>query len=250
MLEAFVGFTFSRALLAAVFIFATTADDAVWLVSVLHGKSKLIHAFTFILTLQMACIGSWVVCISFSNGLISMSSSVEEHYEDWFQLFAIAITWGIALYLFLKKMLKICRKRYQDSERVELAVITNLPRYEAITESPPITGASFVTNSFSAVLEEKDESKVAFVISMTLTGALDEIVCFPSLMMAGTFTIQELLVGCFLASAVIVIIVYYILDSCKCLLNILDSIPLFVVVAFIATIQTVTYAAHKESEDS
>eukprot|EP01032_Pedospumella_encystans_P021998 gene21998-24940_t len=84
-------------------------------------------------------------------------------------------------------------------------------------------------------------SGVGFVATMTLLGALDEIAVFPSLMLGGTFSVQELSFGCLVASLAVLFIVYFVLESCKSLLDFLDSIPLFAIVAFIATIQTVEY---------
>jgi hypothetical protein len=85
------------------------------------------------------------------------------------------------------------------------------------------------------------------VIHMTLTRTMDEILCFPALMMGNFFTVQELLVGTVLAGILIVILVHTVrhiffgLDRCKCVLDVLNSIPLFGIVAIIAIIQTVDY---------
>ena len=236
----FSGFNLSRAILGVVFVFVTTADDAVWLVPVLRDhNNRLIHAIAFILTLQVACLISWLICVAFTFGLLSFSPYVKTNYERTIQLIAIIITWTIALYFFVKKMWKTWKKRnhhYQtlNTANVNINVADN-SHYDAIprVESPVV----MLTGNEN----ETKFSQIYFVITMTLLGALDEIACFPSLMMGGTFTIQELSFGCLVASILVLFVVFFLLKTCKCILDTMDSIPLFVIVAFIACIQTVEY---------
>jgi hypothetical protein len=239
----FSGFNWPRAILAATFVFVTTADDAVWLVPILRGENKLYFAATFVFTLQVACIVTWLACLAFSYGLMSASSAARKDYERTFQLIAIITTWSIALYFFVKKMLKVWRKKQQrrGSTAPDSAInVTVNPSYEAVaTESHSVTVDS--EPKADDRLGSSVYSGVCFVATMTLLGALDEIAVFPSLMLGGTFSVQELSFGCLVASLLVLFIVYFVLESCKSLLDFMDSIPLFAIVAFIATIQTIEY---------
>jgi membrane protein implicated in regulation of membrane protease activity len=282
-METYTGFTLPRAILASAFVFVTAADDSVWLAPHLHGKATVVHIFTFILTLLFAVIVSWFMCWAITNGLIAASPAIRAHYAEWFQVFATVLTWCLTIYLLVKTVSKLKRKREQrsssesldhiviidtithsnssasdGSDNVGIAMGTNsrtnsgaYHNYESISESPLTNTSrwSYGSAVFQALLldNKEDESQVAVVIHMTLTRTMDEILCFPALMMGNFFTVQELLVGTVLAGILIVILVHTVrhiffgLDRCKCVLDVLNSIPLFGIVAIIAIIQTVDY---------
>jgi hypothetical protein len=239
----FSGFSWPRAIIAATFVFVTTADDAVWLVPILRGENKLYFAATFVFTLQVACVLTWLGCLAFSYGVVSVSSAARKDYEQTFQLIAITLTWSIALYFFVKKMLKVWRKRHQRHEATSPYSAVNAtvnPNYEAVATESHSAMADCEPKADNS-LGDSVYSGTCFVATMTLLGALDEIAVFPSLMLGGTFSVQELSFGCLVASLLVLFIVYFVLESCKSLLDFLDSIPLFAIVAFIATIQTIEY---------
>ena len=243
-MDYFSGFHWSRAVFAAAFVFVTTADDAVWLVPVLRGDKKIYFAAAFVLTLQAACFVTWLCCLAFSYGLISVSDAVKKNYERNFQLIAIILIWSIALYFFVKKMLKVWRKRnvQQGAHRPDSAINSTVnPHYGAVMTESPADVTHCELKAEEEHVGDSLYSGVCFVATMTLLGALDEIAVFPSLMLGGTFSVQELSFGCLAASLAVLFIVYFVLESCKPLLDFLDSIPLFAIVAFIATIQTVEY---------
>jgi hypothetical protein len=247
---AFSGFDWSRALFATAFVFVTTADDAVWLVPVLRGENhvKMLYAATFVVTLQLACLGTWLGCLALAYGLVSVSTTKRQNYERKFQLIAIVLTWTIAFYFFVKKMLKIWRKRSRqrnnDNAQPDSAINSTIsPHYEAVsTESNLVVGVK-PPQKADERLGDSLYSGICFVATMTLLGALDEIAVFPSLLLGGTFSVQELSFGCLVASLIVLFIVYFVLESCKNFLDFLDSIPLYAIVAFIAVIQTVEYFA-------
>ena len=115
---------------ATILISATTIDDAVWLVpyttsSHLPLSTKIIHGITFILTLE--CLS--IICVGFysllkhglflyfgggSNNVVEQE--VTEKISFILQLIGVIICWSIAIFLYIKKILKR-RRRERDQEQ-------------------------------------------------------------------------------------------------------------------------------------
>jgi hypothetical protein len=68
--------------------------------------------------------------------------------------------------------------------------------------------------------------------------------CFPALMLGGSFSYGDLAMGCLLASLALLLILLALYSYFKPVFDALDRIPLFFVVGLFAVFQTVTlYAA-------
>ena len=72
------------------------------------------------------------------------------------------------------------------------------------------------------------------VMTLTLVGSIDEISYFPSLILGQVFTPVDIVIGTFIASICMILIVTLVLQPCLPCLEFLDSIPLYAIVAFFA----------------
>jgi hypothetical protein len=77
------------------------------------------------------------------------------------------------------------------------------------------------------------------IVTLTISGALDEISYFPSLIIGHIFTGTELIVGTFITVLIMLCIVTQLLQYCQPLLHCLDQIPLYGVITLYAIILTI-----------
>ena len=245
----------SKFLLAFVFVFVTTADDSVWLVPMIateryNPSARFQHALVFVCGLQLACIFSWSLCLIFGELLITSRIHIFHSTMSAqlaIQVLGALLTWLIAIVLFAKKMIKKCRKSRSNKEN-DVALITvnrqNPTSYNSI-EAPtskeneqliePIEADSFI----SPPNHSSKGANLWFVFSMTLVGAADEIMCFPPLLLGNTFSFLELSTGCLAVCISLIIILLAFYAMFQPVFHALDQIPLYVVVAVLAAMQTV-----------
>lgn len=258
---------------ATLLITATTIDDAVWLIPYctanhLPTNTKIIHASIFILTLQLLAMGCIIVSKIFQHIILKGgSSSVDSSFL--LELIGALMCWSIAIFLYVKKMRKKRRQRLKkaleesetlakglvqtslDSEHQPLVPESPTTDEENRTLSPPkgldassmsSSSSSSSNSSPSNFVEGSDipiEPSIRMIMTLTSLGALDEISYFPALLVGNVFSPMQLLVGTFLASGLVLILVLYFLARVKPLVNFLDSIPLYVIVGMFALILTV-----------
>jgi hypothetical protein len=77
------------------------------------------------------------------------------------------------------------------------------------------------------------------IITLTVSGALDEISYFPSLLLGHIFTGTELIVGTVITVLIMLCIVTQLLQYCQPLLHCLDQIPLYGIITLYAILLTV-----------
>ena len=231
---------------ATLMVAATTADDAIWLVPYtspsLPTCTRIIHASLFVFTLEfLAC-----CCVIVSSGL---HWAVDANYNDgntWdvqlvLSSIGAGICWAIALGLYIKKWLK---RRRRAAARVELQRRTTQQAgntYGSISEHSE--EGNNARNEEEEDPEQSDgvssEPSPWAVISFTTLGALDEVIYFPSLLLAKMFTPLELCLGTFFAANIILIVVTLFLSQCNPLLQWLDRIPLYGIVSAFAVVLTI-----------
>jgi cadmium resistance protein CadD (predicted permease) len=203
---------------ATLTVAATTIDDAVWLVPYVSSeklslRNRVLHMATFVGTLE----GLALLCCLFAQAVYALFRDE----KDWiFGLVGAALCWLIAGALYVKKM-----RRRQCRQQQTLEPLSE--GYDAILPLP----------------HEEDEPTLSFdpwtVVSMTFLGALDEISYFPALLVGQVFTQWQLLLGTFLATCIILIVITTFLAQCRPLLEWLDGIPLYGIVSMFATILTI-----------
>lgn len=248
---------------ATLLITATTIDDAVWLIPYctanhLPTNTKIIHAATFMLTLQALTIGCIIVSKIFQHIILRGST------DFVFELAGALMCWSIAIFLYVKKMRKKRRKELkkalEESEKLakELAktsspVSEDLPLLPELgivdEENRDVTFTNGVeespsssSSSESDIVEGSDipiQPSIRMVMTLTSLGALDEISYFPALLVGKVFSPIQLLSGTFFASGLVLILVLYFLARVKPLVDFLDGIPLYVIVAMFASILTI-----------
>jgi cadmium resistance protein CadD (predicted permease) len=221
-----------RLVAATLTVALTTADDAVWLVPYVASnrlaiQHRIIHAFLFVGTLESMVL----LCVL-------TAETIRSFVTNDYILGAIGATlcWSIALFLYIKKMLK---KRRRDIQQAEAPLNNNSSlddgsSYGSVPQRAP---------DFSDDANMRDERGVSLspwtVVSLTFLGALDEVSYFPSLLLGKVFSPFDLCLGTLLAACLVLSVVTLFLSRCQPLLNWLDRIPLYAVLFVFATILTV-----------
>lgn len=210
----------------------TTADDAVWLVpyvvsNQLPIQHRVIHAVLFVGTLETMVL----LCVL-------TAETIRSFVTNDYILGALAATlcWGIALFLYIKKILK---KRRREIQQANAPLINNNLSLD--------DGSSYGSVPYHA--PDSDDNNVGeggavslspwTVVSLTFLGALDEVSYFPSLLLGKVFSPLDLCLGTFLAACLVLSVVTLFLSRSQPLLDCLDRIPLYAILSIFATILTV-----------
>mmetsp|Transcript_65566 Transcript_65566/g.128928 ORF Transcript_65566/g.128928 Transcript_65566/m.128928 type:complete len:256 (+) Transcript_65566:47-814(+) len=242
-----LSWSFSNFTLAFAFVFATTADDSVWLIPMIATQkyskaARLLHALVFIIGLQFACFLSWALC-DVSGGLLLTAGVKIDHQVIsaalLVQIVGTVLTWIVVIVLFVRKMMKTCHRNRQtgdinnhlEASQTELTHITQ-------TETTSLLPTAHKELALNTHLQQ-DSPNLWLVFSMTIAGAADEIMCFPPLLLGNTFSALELTAGTLAASLLLIIILLSFYSVFKSCFDVLDQIPLYFVVAVLAVIQTV-----------
>ena len=229
---------------ATVTVTLTTADDAIWLVPYtapyLPLPTRIIHGLLFVVTLELLVCGCVAVSSLFQWAVNTKKASSDTNWpnnEIILGSIGAAICWAIAIFLFVKKCLK--KRRRAAQKEWESLNKSEKELHRAATQK--------VSNQYGSIEnaeEEEDEHCVSSspspwaVISFTTLGALDEVSYFPSLLLGGVFTPFDLCLGTFLAACIVLVVVTVFLARCKPVLDFLDRIPLYGIVAVFATVLT------------
>ena len=238
----------SRTFLASCFIVLTTADDSLWLVKLISSgnKYRYLHGLTFIGTLQFACWLSYVACLVFGQALVSTTGVEGYNLESIFQLIALLLTWFLALYFLVKKILKQRKKMAMMILVTERSETSSYETFETRHSQGTVMnsteeGTVVVSEPALSNPEISGKPQVKSVFVLALLGSLDEIVIFPNFLLSNTFTIQELSIGCIIACTVILVAISCLLETVRPLLDCFDRIPFWVVISIFALIQTVNF---------
>lgn len=212
---------------ATLTVAATTADDAIWLIPYLRSNDWFHASLVFVATLETLV----VICVAAAQALATLLVQEEEEWK--LSAAGAGFCWLIAIGLFIKKWLKKRKRKQQQESQREQQQGSSTPGYGTIVE-----GASDSERD-----DRSDDEIIPFspltVMSLTFVGALDELSYFPALLMGGVFSASELCLGTALAAILILAVISCCLTRCQPLLDCLDQIPLYAVVALFATILTV-----------
>jgi len=221
--------TYIQIFALAMTIFATTADDLLWLVPyTLKAKSKWVriaHAALFVITLQIICLSCGFIAYS------TIAVVVNEVFISWV---GAGFAWTIAVSLFIRKQVKMSKhKRMIAEEDCRDAEYTSAKSYGTVLHC----GDNIDLD------EKEDNESVGFspgqIISLTFIGALDEVSYFPAILLSKSFTIFQLNMAALVACLSILLIIQFWLPIFMPLLSWIDNhIPLFAIVGLYAVILT------------
>jgi hypothetical protein len=224
---------------ATAMVTLTTIDDAIWLVpytaQYLPLSTRVIHGFLFILTLELLVCGCVAVSSLFQWVVDTKAISSDVHWPDENIILGsigAGICWIIAIFLFVRK----CLKRRRRAREKDLTM-SERELHRATTQQ--------VSNKYGSIhTDDEDENEISStpsplaVVSFTALGALDEVSYFPSLLLGGIFTPFDLCLGTLFAAIIVLIVVTVFLSQFKPVLDFLDRIPLYGIVAVFATVLT------------
>ncbi len=251
---------------AAVLVFATTADDAVWLPPYLLSPAlsrgaRVSHALAFVAALQATVWASAALSAALGAGVAAAPVHVLGLSPDEaLAALGALLCWALALALCLKARRKARRRRERERLRQLEAAAA---RYGAISETDDErgpgaaeaaleserqalrAGASKAPAEEPALLAEAEAEAATplQVFGLAIIGALDEASYFPALLMAKTFTVAELAMGAALACLAIMLALTLLKRLCRPAVDCCDRVPLYLVVTVFALLLSAQLAA-------
>jgi hypothetical protein len=226
-------------------VIVTTLEDCVWLVPfVVHAPSvsvALIHAGTFVVTFELLALG--ISLVTYLLGESLSASGLLELGDLILGAVGALLCWILAAFLYL-------RARRKQREREALPSSSSQP--DAKGDYGSLEGAESAALNAPVSASGHDASDGDFqgesqgqgarpwlIVTLTILGSLDEVSYFPALILGGVFTATELCLATLLSSLIILVVLYFFLAQCKPLLDVLDSIPLYGIVAFFAVLLSI-----------
>jgi len=231
-------------------VILTSGDDALWLVPFIASPQRSTdrHALNmtvwFLTLLSLVGVAEVVLLLGVGLGQTGFFETLGMNWplELCLSFIGVVIAWTLVLLFFLKWSWKLYRKAQKKAlkakkkaQKSEDAALLQEPTTDyAATEAPRDTA-----------LEPKQApaaaSDVCTVISLTITGGLDEVAYFPSLLLTQVFTVWEMAMGTALAAVVLLVVLKCCLAYCTPVLELMDKIPLWVIVSIFASVMTILF---------
>lgn len=254
---------------ATVTVAATTLDDAIWLVPYVGSSSwslsaRVTHAVTFVLTLESLAIASVVAAFIVASSVSVTSINDTEEQELLLGSIAALLCWSLAAFFYARKLLKRRRRRQQQEQQQEQQIQEQGETTTLVSSTTDGTKkanvhttngpTSYESNASTENHQNNNEppfnedeqphkpltcGNIGTVISLTFLGALDELSYFPALILGKIFTPLEICLGTLLAAILVLILVTCFLARFQPLMDCLDRIPIYAVIALFAVILTV-----------
>lgn len=258
---------------ATITILITTLDDCVWLVPYLspsrYAPSVCIqHGILFAITLI-----SLTSIIGLCTKFIMNTTSI--NFERMIELFGVLLCWMLAIYFYYRSWSKQRQRRLRHEQEArtgistEAAAVLHACNDDSILGSSAIDGNNYGSCSTEIKNNDNDmaqkhrpmdrddknnnetvspwhndnivssEIQVYTIITLTISGAMDEVSYFPSLLIGRVYTFMELLVGTIFTVCIMLLVVTQLLHHCQPILQYLDRIPLYGIIALYALLLTI-----------
>jgi hypothetical protein len=191
----------------------------------------LIHAGIFVVTFELLALGISLVTFLIGGsleGVLGLGDIV-------LGIVGALLCWILAAFLYLR-----ARRKRQERE-----ALPSSSQPDAKGEYGSLEGADSDLNAPASDNEPGPPSDAVqgarpwLIVSLTIIGSLDEVSYFPALILGGVFTAAELCLATLLSSLIILLVLHFFLTQCKPLLDVLDSIPLYGIVAFFAVVLSI-----------
>jgi hypothetical protein len=239
---------------ATALILVTTLDDCVWLVPFLaagHRRVVIEHALCFAATLLSLTTVVGYGTLLLQNSAKTWFSSNERVLSLVWSCLGALLCWVLAAYFFCKTMMK--RRRRKQAQEAAIAARPTVLSTEvplAVDETSALLGKPASQNPAGdddhLQLEEERTTRMGLmtaqpwsVVTLTMTGFLDEVSYFPALILGRVFTVPEFIAATALTVVIMLLIVTQCLAKCRPLLDCLDHIPLYGIITLFAIILTV-----------
>jgi hypothetical protein len=155
-----------------------------------------------------------------------------------------AFCWALATYFYCKSMWK--RRRRKQAQEAAAAARLTLPSSEEALVSDETSALLIVTPESQNAPEDETTTRIGMmtaqpwsVITLTMTGFLDEVSYFPALILGRVFTVPEFIAATALTVVIMLLIVTQCLAKCRPILECFDRIPLYGVIALFAILLTI-----------
>jgi hypothetical protein len=213
----------------------------------------LLHAGVFIVTFEVLALAISVATVLLGEGLTVFGA----RSDIILGILGAALCWGLAIFLFVRAIQKQKRRSTDEQQPLKDEKKKSDGGYGSSTQEPDLEKYGR-GDSNDPLIEISDSDEASawtdltpetahvpqpwLIVSLTVLGSLDEVSYFPSLIVGNIFTPADLCLATFLASLIILSVLYLALTPCKPFLDFLDRIPLYCIVGFFAIVLTVEVA--------
>jgi hypothetical protein len=210
-------------------VIVTTLEDCVWLVPfVAHAPSvsvALIHAGIFVVTFELLALGISLVTFLLGGslqGVLGLGDIV-------LGVAGALLCWILAAFLYLR-----ARQKRREREALPSSSQSDVKGEYGSLEGSDSDPNPPTSDNGPDPSDDVQGAQPWMIVTLTILGSLDEVSYFPALILGGVFTAAELCLATLLSSLIILVVLHFFLTQCKPLLDVLDSIPLYGIVAFFA----------------
>eukprot|EP00457_Paulinella_chromatophora_P011103 gb/GEZN01011229.1/.p1 GENE.gb/GEZN01011229.1/~~gb/GEZN01011229.1/.p1 ORF type:complete len:247 (-),score=22.96 gb/GEZN01011229.1/:405-1145(-) len=237
----------NRCLLAGLTIVATSGDDTLFLLPFIASTTRswyrrCVNMTVWLLTLVSLVAAAQIVVVLGIEvdkaGYFTMLLGPDWTPQLSLGLVGVIFVWLVMVLLLSKWLCKRYKRRMAKKHKDDCDSNYN------------DTNNNYGVKSVQPTLEQDTQLEVSSssgssdactIIALTIMGGLDEIAYFPSLLLTQTFSLSELCVGSVLAGTLLLLILQLALAQCRFLLDFLDRIPLWCIVAVYAIVMTVGF---------
>jgi len=240
---------------ATLTVLTTALADCIWLVPfVAHAAQQerydiaVVHAAIYVFTLSGL---ATALCVTEALVAHIISESPFFSNDLYMQIMGAVLCWTLACYLWIRSIRKQRQPQDREQQRLQEQLVgqENGDAHDTLEETETDLENSSLSPNFSSLDIDRDGDDVEsetgertfqpwLVMSMTGLGSLDEMMYFPTLLLAHTYTWLELSLGTLLASCIVSLVVLCFLRPCRPLMQLLEQIPLYGIVTCFACLLT------------
>lgn len=225
-------------------VILTSGDDALWLVPFIASplrspdRQSINMSVWFLSLLSLVFAAQIVVACGVKLGSAGFFRTLGWPWSlnVCLSLVGVIAAWVIAFVFLLRWVYKRWQKsqKHQRMEQMkageETSLIEEVHEYDSVQEKevPRVDKQSLQTDIWT-------------VMSLTITGGIDEVAYFPSLLLTNVVSFWEMLLGTVLAGFVLLIVLKCCLAFCTPVLKFMDRIPLWLVVSIFASVMTIFF---------
>jgi len=238
-------------------VILTSGDDALWLVPFIGSRKRssqrhMVNMVVWFCTLQSLVLAAQLfVWLGVGLGRAGLFESLGMHWplELCLSFFGVVAVWIIMIIFLIKWILKL----YHKAQKKKLKKAQKASEGSALKPNEEVVGygGSGQKEGETTPSEEREQpslfSDICSVCSLTIMGGLDEVAYFPSLLLTRMFTLEEMCLGTLLAAVILLIILQWFLARFTPVLELMDKIPLWVIVAIFASVMTILFTVELEN---
>ena len=218
--------------------------DSIWLASfVAQAPSRKVavqHGCIYCVSFVSLTSTVSLITYGMREGLSSTSSSTMTilKNDDLWEVLGAVLCWSLAGLLYYKSWLKKAKKQQNNPIQSDVVMEKDAEVYVEMVaksedgkeEEGEVFDSLIVDSPTDDEVVEHQGAQPYMVVSLTIAGSLDEVSYYPALILGNVFSVAELIIGTVLSALTLLLFVSVFLTQCRPALDLINRIPLYVVV--------------------